>query len=103
MNFGDKLKKLRSDKRKTQEEVAVYFNIAPNTWSNYENNKREPDIDMLPKIADYFGVTIDSLLYDTKDLSFAAYLDKDFNRLPDEAKKDVKKYIEFVKSNYKEK
>lgn len=62
MNLGDKLKKLRLDKGVTQEQVSIALNIAPNTLSNYENNNRQPDNEMLIKIAKYFSISTDYLL-----------------------------------------
>lgn len=41
--------------------------ISGGTWSNYENNKTEPQIQTLIAIAEYFEVGLDDLL--RKDLS----------------------------------
>ena len=56
-----KLKELRRKKGITQEEVAKENNISNVTYGRYELEKREPDIETLIKLADYYGVTLDYL------------------------------------------
>ena len=46
----------------SQKDFAAIVNIAPNTLSQYETGKREPDLKTLSKLADYFGVSVDYLL-----------------------------------------
>ena len=56
------LKAIRNKKGVTQKEAADALGISPNTYKNYEQGMREPNNDMLCKIADYFKVTTDYLL-----------------------------------------
>ncbi|WP_221567144.1 helix-turn-helix domain-containing protein [Alkalihalobacillus sp. TS-13] len=58
--MGSRLKKLRG--KKTQEEIAVKLGISRARYSHYENNRVEPDSELLGRIADIFGVTTDYLL-----------------------------------------
>lgn len=60
--LGEKLEELRRRKGVRQEDVADYLNIARPTYTQYENNKRRPDIDTLKKIADFFDCSTDYLL-----------------------------------------
>lgn len=62
LTFGETLKNLRLEKELNQVEFAKIFNIAKGTVSNWENNNRFPDKEMLNKIADFFGVSVDYLL-----------------------------------------
>ena len=57
-----KLKEIRIKSGRTQQEVAKEVNLTQNTYSNYENEKTEPDIKTLIKLADYFHTTIDCIL-----------------------------------------
>lgn len=57
-----KLKEIRLNNRKTQQEVSKALGVTQNTYSNYENEKTQPDFKTLVKFADYFHVTIDELL-----------------------------------------
>lgn len=55
------IKNLRKQINKTQEEVAKDLQLQKQTFQNYELGKREPDIETLKKIADYFDVSLDFL------------------------------------------
>ena len=57
-----KLKELRAEKGATQKEVANFICCSPLVYSRYERGAREPDIDALCRLADYFEVTIDYLV-----------------------------------------
>ena len=57
----ENLKKLRTEAGITQTQIADDLGILQNTYSNYENNKYEPDIPTLLKIADYFDISMDYL------------------------------------------
>jgi len=55
-------RKIRNYYKKTQQQVADYIGINRVAYTNYENDKREPDIKTLIKIADYFSVPLDELV-----------------------------------------
>ena len=61
MDIGNAIKKLRMDRKITQEEVAEYLGISFQAVSKWETGTTMPDITLLPKIADFFGVRIDDL------------------------------------------
>ena len=61
MDIGSAIKKLRMDRKITQEEVAEYLGISFQAVSKWETGTTMPDITLLPKIADFFGVRIDNL------------------------------------------
>lgn len=56
------LKQIRKEKRLTQLKVAMDLNISREALSHYENGKREPGLDMLVKMSEYFNVSIDFLI-----------------------------------------
>lgn len=58
----DKIKELRKSHGKSQVEIANELSVTKQTVSNWENNNIQPSVDMLVKIADYFGVSTDYLL-----------------------------------------
>ena len=60
--FSETLQQLRKSKRLTQDQIADILEIPKRTYGSWERNERQPDFDMLCKIADYFGVTTDYLL-----------------------------------------
>lgn len=49
----------------TQDKVSKYLNITRQAYSNYETGKRNPDIDLLIKLAQLYGVTLNRLIMDT--------------------------------------
>jgi HTH-type transcriptional regulator, competence development regulator len=60
--LGDRLRKLRLDKKLTQEELGKKINVTKVSISGYENGNRTPDTETLQKLADFFNVTTDYLL-----------------------------------------
>lgn len=56
------LKQLRKDRRITQSELSEALKISPSTVGMWEQGRREPDYEMLKRIADYFNVSTDYLL-----------------------------------------
>lgn len=57
-----RLKELRNKKGISQLRLATELNTTQNTISRYETGEREPGIDELIKIADYFNVSVDYLI-----------------------------------------
>ena len=62
MNIGEKTKFLRKEKKVTQEELAEYLHISSQAVSKWETGASSPDIDLLPKLAIFFGTSLDMLL-----------------------------------------
>ena len=66
-NFGNKIRELRKKKGISQLRLATDLNTTQNTISRYETGEREPGIDELIKIADYFNVSVDYLIGRTEN------------------------------------
>lgn len=62
-----RLKELRKKKGISQLRLATDLNTTQNTISRYETGEREPGIDELIKIADYFNVSVDYLIGRTEN------------------------------------
>lgn len=60
--FPQVFKGLRKSRKISQADLADALGMSQATITFWENGKRTPDIDMLGRIADYFGVTTDYLL-----------------------------------------
>ena len=58
----ERLRKLRQDMGVTQEQLADDLSVAKSTIGMWENQKREPDLKMLEKIADFFKTSVDYLI-----------------------------------------
>jgi transcriptional regulator with XRE-family HTH domain len=59
---GDRLKKLREQRKLTQKQLGSAFNISHATINRYEKGQRQPDTEILDKLADFFDVSTDYLL-----------------------------------------
>jgi DNA-binding XRE family transcriptional regulator len=57
-----RLKELRIQRGVTQQTVADAVGCSTNNYSRYERKEREPDTDMLIRLADYFCVSVDYLI-----------------------------------------
>ena len=62
MDYWERIKALREDNDITQNVMANHLNIAQNTYSQYENGKREIPINILVQICKYFKVSSDYIL-----------------------------------------
>lgn len=94
LNFGENLKKLRRSLDMTQDELANALGLSIQAISRYETQAAYPDIEMLPVIAGYFGVTVDSLLGvsgEAKERRRGEY------RMKANAEKDPEKRLEILK------
>lgn len=60
------LRKIRKEKNLNQLKVAMDLNISREALSYYENGKREPSLEMLNKLSQYFNVSIDYLINGTE-------------------------------------
>lgn len=62
VNFGDKLRSLRTEAGMTQTDLAKRLNITKSVVSYYELQERTPSPDVLIQLADIFHVSTDYLL-----------------------------------------
>ena len=77
MNFiieGDfvmktRIRDLREDRDLTQTDISKYLNISQVAYSYYELNKRNIPIETLCKLADFYKVSVDYILYITEEKS----------------------------------
>ncbi|WP_126990601.1 helix-turn-helix domain-containing protein [Candidatus Kurthia intestinigallinarum] len=103
--LGDRLKKLRKEKKLTQQDLASKINVTHVSISGYESGRRSPDTDTLQKLADYFEVSTDYLLgrsdseranISKNDEEFEAFandpsLEKWYKELPASKEEDLRK------------
>ena len=56
------LKEIRRKKGYSHVKVYMELNMRREALSHYENGRRNPDVDMLVKLSEYFNVSIDYLI-----------------------------------------
>ena len=77
--FGKNVRKLRKNKNLTQEQFAEAIGVSFQSVSRWENCITYPDVELIPMIARYFGVTIDELFgipEENKKSDFRALMDE---------------------------
>lgn len=62
MSLGARIAQLRKQQGLTQDELAEVMQVSPQAVSKWENDLSCPDIQLLPKLADFLHVSIDELL-----------------------------------------
>lgn len=58
----ENIRSLRVDNGYTQKQMAEYLNIKQNTYSQYEIGVLNYPVEVLIKLADFYGVSVDYLL-----------------------------------------
>lgn len=80
----ERLKELRTARGLLQKDVAAVLGIDRTTYVKYEKGQSEPSFDILAKLADYFGVSVDYLLGKT-DIKKAPHGSEALQQLLDES------------------
>ena len=80
MELGKKTRQLRLKAKLTQEQLAQQLGLGAQSVSKWENGAAMPDITLLPRLAEIFGVSIDDLF----DLTAEQRLNRVENRLDTE-------------------
>ena len=67
LDLGQKIRELRRRDGRTQENLAEALGVTSQAVSRWEANGGYPDMEMIPSIANYFGISIDELFgYDNE-------------------------------------
>ena len=69
IQIGSTIKELRKAKGISQKEMSKLLDIPYSTYSNYENNNREPSADVIKKVSDILEISTDSLIETAKTKS----------------------------------
>ncbi len=62
MNVGGNIRKIREDKRFTQQQIADLVGMHRSNYSKVETSQRELSIGALAKVATFFGMSLDELV-----------------------------------------
>ena len=60
--FHEKIKRLRLENNKTQDEIAEYLGVGRTTVVNYEHGRIRPNLENIRKLSNLYNVTCDYLL-----------------------------------------
>lgn len=119
-SIGERARKRRMALGITQKHVATQLQVSPNTYSNYENDVRKIEADMIPKLANILKTTTSYLLGESDDPEETKFeaamrfgdmeikLLKKFNlseeqikNLTDEQIREIQAFIEFQMSRHR--
>lgn len=111
--LGNRIKILREEKGLKQEDLAKEMSVSPSTIGMYEINKREPNNELVLKLAEFFNVSTDYLL-GKSDIRNPEKIDddkiniglstKDYTPPTEEQQEKIEEYAKFVlKDNLKKK
>lgn len=89
----NRIKNLRIDADLKQEELAEIVGISQQTISRYESESTKIDAEILKRIADYFNVSTDYILYRTNKPNNDNFTEN----LTEEEIKELEHYKEFLK------
>ena len=62
-SIGKNIKKWRSEKGITQDQLAEKLHVTRQAVSNWENGKTQPDIETLSVLAECFEISVEELIY----------------------------------------
>ena len=58
----ERIRDLKEDNELTQEYMGKILNVSQRTYSRYENDERAIPIEILSKLADYYGTSVDYII-----------------------------------------
>jgi len=78
LTLGEKIKELRTRDGRKQEDLAKALGVSNQAVSRWENYGSYPDMEIIPAIANYFGITIDELFgyQNDRDKKISSIIDK---------------------------
>ena len=68
MNFAEEIKRLRTERKLTQAQMAELLHVSRQTISSWENGRNLPDLEMTVQIARIFGLSLDQLILGGQDM-----------------------------------
>ncbi|GMA98828.1 helix-turn-helix transcriptional regulator [Pelosinus sp. IPA-1] len=111
--FGQNLQKLRTNNNMTQEDLGKLLSVSQSTIAYYESGKKQPSLETIVVIADYFRVSADYLLDRVNSLDTSPVLQtteishenlnllQRLNSLTDADRKEIESYIQFKERSKK--
>jgi len=103
--LGDMIKEARKAKKLTQKQLADMIGAKHSSISDWENNLHRPSINLIPEIGEVLGVKVSWLLEEDEqkpdDTNVTNFLTNKIEKLSDEDKEEIDKYIEYLISKHK--
>lgn len=98
--FAKRLKMMRLESKRTQQQVADYLEVRRSTYGEYERGKIVPPYDKMEKLANLFNVSVDWLVGKTNFKTYDEKYKANEEGLPD-ISKDLKLILEDLQNQQK--
>lgn len=109
--FSDRLRALRAEKGMKQAELGTALGVSASAVGYWESGRNDPGIDIVTKLANYFGVSLDYMagISDYRKVGvpaerltepLAILMRGDLKRLPPEAQNEIAEYIKLLQLKY---
>lgn len=102
LKIGEKIRTLRLQQKKTQEQLADRLGVSYQSISRWENEITYPDIEFLPSIANYFSVSLDYLM-GQDDAEKRKAIEKQIKQIPNMSENDEDELIGLIRACRREK
>lgn len=97
MSLQRNLKKYRKENGYTQKQLADYLGITRQAYAHYEVGNRAPNYVVLVKIADFYGVSMESLIAVSKKKTKKVGKDVSYSYLPEKEQQLIQMMGELTK------
>lgn len=94
--FNQNLRRIREFKKISQIEMAKKLQIPVTTYRNYENTSRQPDFDVLMKIASTLEVSVDKLIGNNSEEGYYSDLFYRIRMLPKSQLDSLNEFVDFL-------
>ena len=108
--LGEKITLLRKEKNLTQIDLAKKLGIKHPSLNAWEKNKKTPTIPLLKKLSQIFDISVDTLIFDEKDIEHLTSQEKNiisqikqFEHLDDKGKEAVLNMINLLTAKQEKK
>jgi len=103
--IGQRLKSLREEMGLKQIDIVEMLGVSRTTYTQYETGKSEPDLATVAKLAEFFNTSVDYLISKTSiktpiETIAAHRSDDPMSELPEEARKSLEEFKEYIIRKY---
>ena len=97
-NFSTKLKELRKVHNLSQKKLAELLSLSRESISYYENRAKNPTLELMHKVANFFDISVTEFLDDEKGLKLRDYKEK-IENLSLNKQKEIFKILDLALQN----
>ena len=94
--LAERIRELRKFHNYNQADVAAALDVARQTYSHYETGKRKANHEILYKLANFYGITVDDLLKNTVQTDSYTNLGA---TMPNQTEEDLSEYLAYFNTD----